>query len=85
MTETTTGGSGPGVGADERRRGFFARLWLFLREVVAELKKVVRPSRQELLSYTAVVLVFVVVVMAIVFGLDLGFGWLASAVFGSGS
>lgn len=78
MTESAA--SGTGVDGGERRRGF-AALWLFLRQVVAELKKVVRPSRQELLSYTAVVLVFVVLVMGIVFGLDLLFGWLASAVF----
>ena len=30
----------------------FARITLFLRQVVAELKKVVRPTRSELLTYT---------------------------------
>ena len=64
------------------RRGFFARIALFFRQVISELKKVVTPTRKELLSYTIVVLVFVVIMMAIVTGLDLGFGWLVALVFG---
>lgn len=32
---------------------------LFLRQVVAELRKVVRPTRNELITYTSVVLIFV--------------------------
>ncbi|WP_141880929.1 preprotein translocase subunit SecE [Homoserinimonas aerilata] len=67
------------------RRGPFGRLALFLRQVVAELKKVVTPTRKELFSYTAVVLVFVVIMMAFVSGLDLLFGWLVANVFGDGS
>ena len=42
------------------------RGWLparFTREVIAELRKVLRPSRKELLTYTAVVIVFVVVMV----------------------
>ncbi len=54
------------------RRG--GGLRLFLRQVVAELKKVVRPTRTELLTYTWVVLVFVLIVMAYVSALDFGFG-----------
>ena len=38
----------------------------FLRQVVAELRKVVWPTQQQLITYFFVVLVFVVVVMAIV-------------------
>lgn len=67
------------------RRGPFARIALFLRQVIDELKKVVTPTRRELISYTLVVLVFVVVMMAIVSGLDLGFGWLVALVFGDPS
>ncbi len=63
------------------QRGFFARIALFLRQVVAELRKVVTPTRRELLSYTLVVLVFVIM-MALVTGFDFGFGWLVAAVFG---
>jgi preprotein translocase subunit SecE len=53
----------------------------FLRQVVAELRKVVWPTQQQLITYFFVVLVFVVVVMAIVTLLDLGFGKLVFEVF----
>ncbi|KSW20725.1 preprotein translocase subunit SecE [Cellulomonas sp. B6] len=66
----------------EEKRGLFARIALFVRQVVAELKKVVRPTRQELVTYTSVVLVFVAVVMAFVTVVDLGLGQLTFLVFG---
>lgn len=66
----------------KRRRG---GVRLFLRQIVAELKKVVRPTRNELITYTSVVLVFVLAVMTFTAGLDYGFGKLALLVFGSGS
>jgi len=65
--------------ATKRRPG---RLRLFLRQVVAELKKVVRPTRSELITYTTVVLVFVVAVMIYVSILDIGFGKLVLWAFG---
>ena len=54
----------------------------FYRQVVAELRKVVWPTQQQLLTYFLVVLVFVLVVMTIVSLLDLGFGRLVFKVFG---
>ena len=66
----------------EEKRGLFARIALFVRQVVSELKKVVRPTRQELITYTSVVLVFVTVVMLFVTLIDLGIGQLAFWVFG---
>ena len=45
----------------------------FLKEVRQELRKVDWPSRRELISYTVVVLVTVVVMTTYVFGLDLIF------------
>ncbi len=68
----------------EKKPNFFMRIVIFIRQVFAELRKVVTPTRKELFSYTAVVLVFVVIMMAIVTGLDYGFGWLISWVFGDG-
>jgi len=67
------------------KRGPFARLALFIRQVINELKKVVTPTRKELFSFFGVVLAFVIVMMAIVYGLDQAFGWLVSWVFGNGS
>ena len=66
----------------EQRSGPVSRIRLFLRQVVAELKKVVRPTRNELLTYFTVVLVFVVAVMTYVSLLDYGFGKLVLWVFG---
>ncbi|CAH0188354.1 MULTISPECIES: preprotein translocase subunit SecE [unclassified Microbacterium] len=66
----------------EKKLNFFARIALFIRQVIAELRKVVTPTRQELVKFTAVVLGFVIVMMALVYGLDVLFVWLTSAVFG---
>ncbi len=65
-----------------QRRGPFGRLALFIRQVIAELRKVVTPTRKELLSYTGVVLIFVVIMMAIVYGLDFVFSFLVNFLFG---
>ena len=54
----------------------------FYRQVVAELRKVVWPTRQQLITYFWVVLVFVLVVMTYVSLLDLGIGKLMFEVFG---
>jgi preprotein translocase subunit SecE len=66
----------------EKKPNVFARIALFIRQVFAELRKVVTPTRQELVKYTAVVLGFVVVMMALVYGLDLLFVWVTTVVFG---
>ncbi|WP_298040244.1 preprotein translocase subunit SecE [uncultured Microbacterium sp.] len=71
-----------GGAASVKRLGFFGRIALFFRQVIGELRKVVTPTRKELFKFTAVVLVFVVIVMAFVYGLDAGFSWLTSQVFG---
>ena len=39
-----------------------------------ELRKVVRPTREELVTYTTVVMVFVIAVMLFVAALDYGIG-----------
>ena len=53
----------------------------FYRQVVAELRKVVWPTQQQLITYFFVVLVFVIAVMALVTVLDLAFGKLVFEVF----
>jgi preprotein translocase subunit SecE len=62
--------------------GLFARIAKFWRQVVAELKKVVYPTRSELVSWTTAVLVFVAIVMAFVTLVDVGIGKLMFWVFG---
>ena len=80
-TPRRAGGAAQSSG-DRQRRGLFGRIVLFIRQVVAELRLVQRPTRSELITYTIVVLVFVVAVMAYVSLLDLGFGQLVLWVFG---
>jgi preprotein translocase subunit SecE len=53
-----------------QKRGPLGRFGLFIRQVLAELRKVVTPTRKELVTFTLVVLVFVVIMMALVGGLD---------------
>ena len=53
----------------------------FYRQVVAELRKVVWPTQEQLVTYFLVVMVFVLVMMALVSVLDLAFGKLVFALF----
>jgi len=65
--------------------GPFGRLARFVREIVAELQKVIWPTRKELLTYTTVVVVFVAIMMTFVSLLDVGFAKVMFLVFGGGS
>ena len=69
----------------DTRVGFFGRIIRFIREVVAELRKVIWPTRKELLTYTAVVVVFIAVMLTIVAGLDFAFAKGVLWVFGNPS
>ena len=83
MTDTSTAGTrDSGHAPKKTRRGLFARISLFISQILDELRKVVRPTRDELLTYTAVVIVFVSIVMLFVFGLDEAFTRLVALVFG---
>jgi preprotein translocase subunit SecE len=54
----------------EKARNPIQRAALFVRQVLAELSKVTKPTRQELVKFTGVVLAFVAVVMVIISALD---------------
>jgi len=60
-------------GRREEQASPIARLVRFIREVVAELRKVIWPTRKEQVTYTIVVLVFVSFMVALVAGLDIVF------------
>ena len=74
----TTGGQGGGKAGERKRR---TPIRQFLKEVRQELKKVAWPSRRELVGYTIVVLVTVVVMTALVFAMDLTFSKAVLKVF----
>jgi len=66
----------------EEARGIFGRMGLFYRQVLAELRKVVWPTRNQLTTYTAVVLVFVGFIIAVVSILDTALTKLVFWIFG---
>lgn len=66
----------------EDKKPLPARISLFYRQVIAELRKVIWPTRKELVTYTSVVIVFVLVVIAYVSVLDFGFAKAILAIFG---
>ncbi|OAA26496.1 preprotein translocase subunit SecE [Frankia sp. EI5c] len=76
--------AGRSARADRRRSPFsiVRRIRQFVREVIAELRKVVYPGRSELITYVIVVLVFVTVMTAFVATLDFGLTKAVIAVFG---
>ncbi len=69
--------------AHDAKKSWFGRIVLFIQQVIAELKKVVAPTRKELINYTLVVLGFVLVMMALVWVLDQVFGWVTIFIFGT--
>ena len=56
----------------------------FYRQVIAELRKVVYPTQEQLVTYFFVVMAFVLVMIAIVSALDLAFGQLVFKIFTGG-
>jgi preprotein translocase subunit SecE len=73
------------VKKDSTRVGIFGRVGRFIREVVAELRKVIWPTRKELVTYATVVVVFVVVMLAILVLFDQAFARAVLWVFGDPS
>ena len=69
MTDTDTS-ERSSSDARRSRGNIFSRLELFIRQVVVELRKVIWPTRKELIAYTTIVIVFVAVVAAIIAGFD---------------
>jgi len=84
VSESAVTDSGEKDPRHESREGLniFGRIALFVRQVVSELRRVVTPTREELIRYVWIVLAFVAVMMALVFLLDISFGWVATKVFG---
>lgn len=78
MTATRTEAASPRPAS----AGVGGRPGRYVREIISEMRKVLWPSRKELVTYTVVVIIFVTIMVAIVAGLDLGFAKLVLKVFG---
>ena len=68
--------------ARPERRNAFERIGLWWRQIIAELRKVIWPTRKELVTYTIVTLVFSVIMILIVFGVDYGANWSVLKIWG---
>ena len=67
---------------NEVKLGPIGRIALFYRQVISELRRVVWPSRNQLTTYTSVVLVFVAFIILVVSIFDLGITKLVFWIFG---
>lgn len=54
----------------------------FVKQVIAELRKVIWPNRKQMVSYTTVVLVFLAFMVTLIAGFDYGLARLVGLVFG---
>lgn len=66
----------------QKKPNIFKRMWTFVLEVIAEMKKVTYPTGKETWTYFVVVVVFVVAIMIFTGLLDFGFGKLNALIFG---
>jgi preprotein translocase subunit SecE len=74
--------SASGGGRGTKKQPVPARVALYNRQVVSELRKVIWPTRNELVTYTIVSIVFVTALVAFVGLLDYLFTKLIFAMFG---
>ena len=81
-SSTTTDRGSSGDKKPAGKPSLWARFTLFMRQIVAELRKVIWPTRKELITYTTVVIIFVVIIAAIVAVLDYVFTMGVLAIFG---
>lgn len=71
--DSKAGATKPRKADKPRTENIFKRIRRFLREVIAELRKVIWPNRKQMITYTSVVLVFVAFMVTFISLLDLGF------------
>ncbi|MBQ1357898.1 MAG: preprotein translocase subunit SecE [Oscillospiraceae bacterium] len=62
--------------ADKKKPGFFARIGKYFRDSKGEFKKIVWPSRKQVMNNVVVVLAMVVIFAVATWGLDLLFAFL---------
>ena len=59
---------------------FVTRIKTFVREVLAEFRKVTWPTRQELVNSTTIVIVVTVVLAFFLGGVDIGLSWIVEGI-----
>jgi preprotein translocase subunit SecE len=68
--------------SSDRSANPFVFVYTYLKQVVAEMRKVIWPNRKQMLTYTSVVLAFLAFMVALVGLADLGLTKLMMLVFG---
>ena len=68
--------------SSDRSANPFVFVYTYLKQVVAEMRKVIWPNRKQMLTYTSVVLAFLAFMVALVGLADLGLTKLVMLVFG---
>jgi preprotein translocase subunit SecE len=85
VTQTSERSPAPspaGGGRGAKRPGIATRISTYNRQVVAEMRKVIWPTRNELVTYTIVSIVFVTAMVALVSLYDFVFTKAVLGVFG---
>ena len=82
-TETKALKKAKNAAAAGSTRNPFVFVWTYLKQVVAELRKVIWPNRKQMVSYTTVVLVFLMFMVALIGLVDLGLAKLVLLIFGN--
>ena len=66
MVDTDAKPKGESGGSRDKKKNILSRLALFIRQVVVALRKVIWPTRKELINYTIVVVFFVLLMSGII-------------------
>ena len=61
--------------------GFFAQMKKHLRDVKSEMKKIVWPTKSQVINNTIVVIIVSIIAAVVIFGLDTVFGFIVRLIY----
>ena len=67
-----------------KKAGIFSRIWKSIKNTKAEFKKVVWPTKSQLVNNTLIVIAALIIIGLVIFGLDTLFTWVAGKFFIAG-
>ena len=65
-----------------KKEGFFSRIWKSIKATKSEFKKVVWPTKKQLVNNTVIVIAALIIIGLVIFGLDSLFTSLIKLVLG---
>ena len=72
------------MGENVKKEGIFRRIGKAIKGTKAEFKKVVWPTKKQLLNNTLIVIAALIIIGLVIFGLDTLFTWVAGKFFIAG-